>query len=92
MNRLKSSVKGTTAEKKAAEQKQLKQKSVPRKFGDFRFDYISCLKHDLRIDNVRHYSKASLKAAEGTQVFPSFLASRKHQLYHFLLRKETAQW
>jgi hypothetical protein len=41
-------------------------KSRPRVFGDYRFDYITTMTHDLRIDNCQHYSKASLAAAEGT--------------------------
>lgn len=41
-------------------------KSKPRVFGDYRFDYITTMTHDLRIDNCQHYSKASLAAAEGT--------------------------
>ena len=36
------------------------------KFGDLRFDFVVSMKHDLRINNCSHYTKASLKATEGT--------------------------
>jgi len=39
---------------------------VKRQFGDHRFDYITSMKHDLRIDNCSHYTKASIAAAQGT--------------------------
>ena len=56
----------TSGNNTVTEVKHVKKKEKPRQFGDFRFDYLTCQKHDLKIDNVNHYSKVSKKAAEGT--------------------------